>query len=60
MTVLALLPFVVGGNRPGQEIEHPMAIIIVGGLVTTTVLNLLVLPVLYWKYGKPRPRIPKY
>ena len=40
-TGLALLPIVIGGNRPGQEIEHPMAIVIVGGLFTSTLLNLL-------------------
>ena len=40
-TTLALLPIVIGGNKPGQEIEHPMAVIIVGGLVTSTILNLL-------------------
>jgi Cu/Ag efflux pump CusA len=51
---LALLPIVAGGNRPGQEIEHPMAIVIVGGLVTSTALNLLVLPVLYWKFARRR------
>ena len=46
-TALALMPIVIGGNRPGQEIEHPMAVIIVGGLVTSTILNLLLMPVLY-------------
>ena len=46
-TALALLPIVIGGNRPGQEIEHPMAVVIVGGLVTSTILNLLLMPVLY-------------
>jgi Cu/Ag efflux pump CusA len=51
-TALALLPIVIGGNRPGQEIEHPMALVILGGLVSSTLLNLLVMPVLYWKYGK--------
>ena len=40
-TALALLPIVVGGNQPGYEIEHPMAVVIVGGLFTSTVLNLL-------------------
>ena len=53
-TALALLPIVIGGNRPGQEIEHPMALVILGGLVSSTLLNLLVMPVLYWKYGKVR------
>jgi len=49
---LALLPIVVGGNRPGQEIEHPMAIVILGGLFTSTLLNLLFMPALYWKFAK--------
>ncbi len=51
---LALLPIVVGGNKPGQEIEHPMAIVILGGLVTSTILNLLVLPALYGRYGREK------
>ncbi|MGB2845527.1 MAG: efflux RND transporter permease subunit, partial [Candidatus Aminicenantaceae bacterium] len=51
-TALALLPIVIGGNRPGQEIEHPMALVILGGLVSSTLLNLLVMPILYWKFGR--------
>jgi CzcA family heavy metal efflux pump len=51
---LALLPIVVGGNKPGQEIEHPMAIVILGGLATSTVLNLLILPALYARFGRSR------
>jgi len=53
-TALALLAIIVGGNRPGQEIEHPMALVILGGLVSSTLLNLLVMPVLYWKFGQAR------
>ena len=45
-------PSFVGGNRPGHEIEHPMAMVILGGLVTSTVLNLLLLPALYLRYGR--------
>lgn len=45
---LGLLPLVVAGARPGHEIEHPMAIVILGGLVTSTILNLMLLPALYW------------
>jgi hypothetical protein len=41
-TALALIPLVVGGNLPGHEIEYPMALVILGGLATSTVLNLLV------------------
>ncbi len=48
---LALLPIVLGGTRPGQEIEHPMAVVILGGLISSTILNLLVMPVLYWRFG---------
>lgn len=43
-TGLALVPLVVLGNIPGHEIEHPMALVILGGLVTSTLLNLFVVP----------------
>ena len=46
-TGLALVPLMVTGNISGQEIEYPMAFVILGGLVTSTLLNLFVLPVLY-------------
>ena len=46
-TGLALVPLVISGNVPGHEIEHPMAIVILGGLVTSTLLNLFILPPLY-------------
>ena len=48
----ALLPLVVYGNQPGQEIEYPMAVVILGGLATSTLLNLFVLPVLYLWAGQ--------
>jgi Cu/Ag efflux pump CusA len=50
-TGLALLPIVIGGNRPGHEIEHPMAVVILGGLVTSTLLNLFLMPALYLRFG---------
>jgi CzcA family heavy metal efflux pump len=46
-TGLALVPLIVTGNISGQEIEYPMAFVILGGLVTSTLLNLFVLPVVY-------------
>ncbi|WEJ99957.1 MAG: efflux RND transporter permease subunit [Candidatus Sphingomonas phytovorans] len=52
---LALLPLVVAGNAPGHEIEHPMAIVILGGLVSSTVLTLFLLPALYSRFGRERP-----
>jgi len=51
-TGLALLPIVVGGNKPGHEIEHPLAVVILGGLVTSTILNLFLMPALYLRFGK--------
>jgi CzcA family heavy metal efflux pump len=51
-TGLALVPIVIAGNTPGHEIENPMAIVILGGLASSTVLNLLVVPSLYLKFGK--------
>ncbi len=53
-TGLALVPLVVAGTIPGHEIEHPMAVVILGGLVTSTLLNLFVLPSLYLRFGRSR------
>src|ERR687893_247916 len=53
-TGLALVPLAGGGSVAGHEIEHPMAIVILGGLVTSTLLNLFVLPSLYLRFGKSR------
>ncbi len=50
---LVMIPFIIAGNMPGLEIVHPMAIVILGGLVTTTLLGLFVLPALYLRYAAP-------
>jgi Cu/Ag efflux pump CusA len=52
VTALGLLPMAIGSGEPGREIEGPMAVVILGGLVTSTVLNLLVLPTLALRYGR--------
>ena len=52
VTALGLLPLALGRNSPGREIEGPMAVVILGGLVTSMVLNLLVLPTLALRYGR--------
>src|SRR5512138_531007 len=58
-TGLALLPLIIAGDIPGQEIEYPMAIVILGGLITSTLLNLLVVPTLYLMFGKSRDKEPE-
>jgi len=51
-TGLALVPLVAAGSIPGHEIEHPMAIVILGGLLTATLINLFVLPAFYLRFGR--------
>jgi CzcA family heavy metal efflux pump len=50
-TGLALVPLAVTGDIPGHEVEHPMAVVILGGLVTSTLLNLFVIPSLLLRFG---------
>jgi Cu/Ag efflux pump CusA len=52
VTALGLLPLALGSGEPGKEIEGPMATVILGGLLTSTALNLLVLPTLALRYGR--------
>ena len=56
VTGLGLLPLAIGSGDPGREIEGPMAIIILGGLISSTALNLLVLPTLALRYGRFQQR----
>lgn len=49
---LALIPLVLGGDEPGKEIEAPMAVVILGGLFTSTTLNMVVIPALFYRFGK--------
>jgi len=51
-TGLALVPLVISGNKPGHEIEYPMAVVILGGLTTSTILNLFLLPPIYALFGR--------
>ena len=56
-TGLALVPLLVAGTIPGHEIEHPMAVVIMGGLITSTLLNLFVMPALYLRFGRSKPQV---
>ena len=53
-SALALIPLALGGDKPGNEIQSPMAIVILGGLVTSTLLNLIVIPSVYYLTEKQR------
>ena len=54
----ALLPLMIGADAPGKEILHPVAIVIFGGLITSTLLDTLLTPVLFLRYGaKPLARL---
>jgi Cu/Ag efflux pump CusA len=56
MTALAagigLLPLVFAGEQPGKEILHPVAVVIVGGLITSTLLDFAVTPAAFWLFGR--------
>ena len=58
VTGLGLLPLALGSGEAGREIEGPMALVILGGLFTSTLLNLVVLPTLALQFGRfqPQPR----
>ncbi|NRQ31153.1 efflux RND transporter permease subunit [Nonomuraea sp. NN258] len=51
---LAVLPLVILGDIPGHEVEHPLAVVVLGGLFTSTLLNLFVTPSLYLRFGRRR------
>jgi len=53
-TGLALIPLVVAGDKPGNEIQSPMGLVILGGLLTSTLLNLVLIPVLFARWGAER------
>jgi CzcA family heavy metal efflux pump len=56
---LALIPLVLAGDKPGNEIQSPMAEVILGGLLSSTFLNLVVVPVLFCRWGESRtPEAP--
>jgi Cu/Ag efflux pump CusA len=52
VTALAMLPIAINSDNPGREVMGPMATIIIGGLASSTLLNLLLLPGILLRYGK--------
>ena len=58
-TAVVMLPFVIAGGRPGLEVVHPMAVVVLGGLATSILLSLFVLPTLYLRFGGRAGRLPR-
>ena len=56
VTGVGLIPLALGAGEPGREIQQPMAVVILGGIVTSTFLNMIVIPALYLKFGKAEAR----
>lgn len=56
-SALALVPMVLSGDKAGNEIQSPMAIVVLGGLLTSTLLNLYVMPIIYENYSKKHPAV---
>ncbi len=57
VTGIGLLPLALGAGQPGKEIQQPMAVVILGGIVTSTALNMVVIPALYLRYGRSTGRV---
>lgn len=56
-SALALVPMVLSGDKAGNEIQSPMAIVVLGGLLTSTLLNLYVMPIIYENYSQKHPSV---
>lgn len=53
-SALALIPLVLNGDKAGNEIQSPMAIVVLGGLLTSTLLNIFIMPVIYYWYASKK------
>lgn len=49
---IGVIPFAIAGNLPGKEIMHPVAVVLIGGLVSSTLFVQVVTPALFWRFGK--------
>jgi Cu/Ag efflux pump CusA len=49
---IALIPLLLAANEPGKEILHPVAVVIVGGLVSSTLLDLMITPAVFYLFGR--------
>lgn len=58
-SALALIPLIINGDKPGNEIQSPMAVVVLGGLLTSTLLNIYVMPIIYEWYAKRKNKNTK-
>ena len=52
VTALALIPLILSGGEPGKELLHPLAIVIFGGLISSTLISLFLTPALFYRFGR--------
>lgn len=58
VAAFALVPLLVSADAPGKEILHPVAVVIFGGLISSTLLDTLLTPLMFWRWGeKPLERL---
>ena len=59
VTALALVPLLISGGDPGKEMLHPLAVVIFGGLISSTIISLFLTPALFYRFGK-RSALPTH
>ena len=60
-TALSLVPMILAADHPGNEIQAPMAVVVLGGLVTSTLLNIFVVPIVFeWYHNWQNKRLAKH
>lgn len=55
-SALALIPLAINGNQPGNEIQSPLAIVILGGLLSSTLLNIFIVPIMYYLTNRKKEK----